>query len=804
MKLIILLCLLVFGTSHILANEPDLSMFDADTRVDIKSECTMTKIKEGIVPYYSCIEKNKSEIISYGYKPDLSMFDANTRVDIKSECTMTKIKEGILPYYDCLIEEAKKIEEFLSLSSIDRPPPGQIFCKREGRIYPKDKEIGCLKYTKQVSINEYCSYLFDKTNIKTNIFNVSIFKDILKKYSNNYIVYNCSEIEKNYVKFGNHICNLDQPIEFIREKALEFYNQEKLEDTFTCSKVGAFLNDPYSIGIMGWHYQSGTGVNKDLVEANKWYRLGVELNDNYSKVNLAKNLREGAGIIIDEKKSFNLVKEAAETGYAIAEADLGFHYLQSIGTPANYDKAFKYFNLAAEKGNIFAQGYLGWMYAGGRGTEKDFDLGFYWTKKAADQNDDFAQANLGWHYHNGFGVKKNYELAEEFYLKASEKGNEYAKDQLSKLKQQKEQEYAEKTKDLREENKWKQELDEILKKSKPIEEEYVAIKNTNIRKRPSIESEKIDLLTKDSVIYVIGQYNDWYIIRKFNQYGFVFSKLLDPKFQNNTEPSVAVFDDLQLIDPPKIIIDNPGKYHALVIGNNKYEYWSRLDAAVNDAQEIGQILESKYDFNVTPLIDADRDEIMNSIYDMREKLTVNDNLLIYFAGHGELDTKAERGYWIPIDGDLNKPTKWISNQYIIDQLKASEAKHIMVITDSCFSASLMRGKTKNNTSNSLNQLSKMKTRIILTSGGLGPVFDGGGENNHSVFASVLIDALLNQKEPFVTGEIFPQIREYVQNNVEPLYVCDDDGNCEEEYQTPEFSVLGKTGHAGGDFIFVPN
>ena len=153
---------------------------------------------------------------------------------------------------------------------------------------------------------------------------------------------------------------------------------------------------------------------------------------------------------------------------------------------------------------------------------------------------------------------------------------------------------------------------------------------------------------------------------------------------------------------------------------------------------------------------------------------------------------------------LNNPTKWISNQYIIDQLKASKAKHIMVIADSCFSASLMRGNNDINVNNSLNQLSKMKTRVILTSGGLGPVFDGGGDNNHSVFASVLINALLNQDQPFVTGEIFPQIRQYVQNNVEAMTICDDNGNCEEDFQTPEFSILGQTGHDGGDFIFVPN
>ena len=685
-------------------------------------------------------------------EPDLSMFDVGTQADIRVECLSIKSKDGIIPYYNCLKDEVRSIQEYFNQASND-----------EGKY---------------------------KTMCQ-------IFSDI-----------DCS----------NHICNTDQPIEFLREKALEFYNQEKLEDTFICSLAGAQLDDPYSNGITGWHFQFGIGTDKDLEEANKWYKKGVALDDNYSKVNLAKNLTEGIGIAINKKKAFELVKEAAETGYTVAEAELGFHYLQSIGTPANYELAFKYFKLAAEKNDIFAQSRLGWMYAGGRGTELDYDLGFYWTKMAADQNDDYAQANLGWHYHNGLGVEQDFDLADQYYKKAEAQGNEYAVDQLKILNDQlQEIQIREKNsvelsidrsrlKEI-EEQKAKQEkikyererIDRILKQSKPVEEEFVVLKNTNVRTMPSINSNKIDLLKKGSTIYVVGRYEDWYIIEISNlNYGFVYSDLLESL--DETDSSFTVSTKVN----SNITIDSIGNYYALVIGNNKYEYWSRLDAAVKDAKKIGQILESKYSFTVTSLIDADRDEIMNAIFDMRENLTANDNLLIYFAGHGELDKEAERGYWIPIDGDLNKPTKWISNQYIIDQLKASKAKHVMVIADSCFSASLMRGTKENNTSNSLNQLSKMKTRVILTSGGLGPVIDGGGENNHSVFASVLINALLNQNEPFVTGEIFPQIREYVQNNVEAMFVCDDNGDCEEDYQTPEFSVLGKTGHAGGDFIFIPN
>ena len=307
------------------------------------------------------------------------------------------------------------------------------------------------------------------------------------------------------------------------------------------------------------------------------------------------------------------------------------------------------------------------------------------------------------------------------------------------------------------------------------------------------ESDKLGKLKEGEVVYVVGKINNYFKVEiNEEKYGFIFHKLLTPFAPTNNQSQLSenIIDKLDV-----------GSYFALVIGNNKYQHWSRLDSAVNDANKIGQILSSKYNFKVTSLIDANRDEIMNAIFAMRENLKENDNLLIYFAGHGELDEEADRGYWIPVDGDIKNPTKWISNQYIIDQLKASKAKHIMVIADSCFSASLLRGNQEVNISNSLSQLSKMKTRVILTSGGLGPVFDGGGENNHSVFASVLINALLNQNKPFVTGEIFPQIREYVQNNVDALFVCDDNGNCEEDYQTPEFSVIGKTGHAGGDFIF---
>ena len=97
-------------------------------------------------------------------------------------------------------------------------------------------------------------------------------------------------------------------------------------DTYRCSLAGALLGDPYSTGILGWHYQEGLGVEKDIKKQINIMKK-AHLGDVLSKYNLAKNLSEGVGLPVDQTRAFKLVKEAAETGYDIAEAELAYYYL---------------------------------------------------------------------------------------------------------------------------------------------------------------------------------------------------------------------------------------------------------------------------------------------------------------------------------------------------------------------------------------------------------------------------------------------------------------------------------------------
>ena len=51
---------------------------------------------------------------------------------------------------------------------------------------------------------------------------------------------------------------------------------------------------------------------------------------------------------------------------------------------------------------------------------------------------------------------------------------------------------------------------------------------------------------------------------------------------------------------------------------------------------------------------------------------------------------AERGYWLPKDANTvesDDNTNWISNDDITNLLNKINAKHILVIADSCFSGS---------------------------------------------------------------------------------------------------------------------
>jgi hypothetical protein len=233
-------------------------------------------------------------------------------------------------------------------------------------------------------------------------------------------------------------------------------------------------------------------------------------------------------------------------------------------------------------------------------------------------------------------------------------------------------------------------------------------------------------------------------------------------------------------------------YYALIIGNNEYQYHEKLEAAVRDAEAVSQILENKYGFKITKLINANYADIVDGIINFTKNRNYNDNLLIYYAGHGELIQKENRGYWLPIDAGAEQDSKWISNQIIKDKIKATKAKHVLLMVDSCFAGALTRGGVSTQSIETLSSKNilryKMKkTRLVITSGGNEPVIDSDG-GDHSYFASKFLDILKNNDNVLQSLALFQGISRYVINNAQ---------------QTPGRTVIHGTGDDGGDFLFFP-
>jgi Caspase domain len=244
--------------------------------------------------------------------------------------------------------------------------------------------------------------------------------------------------------------------------------------------------------------------------------------------------------------------------------------------------------------------------------------------------------------------------------------------------------------------------------------------------------------------------------------------------QHGDEPTrgVTVADT-----PPAIPTTSDfGVYNAVVIGIDSYTHWPRLKYAEGDANRIADLLTQNYGFaadRVTRLLgtNATRQKVLSSLRQKLGDMTERDNLLIYYAGHGQLDPLTKTGFWIPADGELYDESSWIPFSTITDFLRAAgvRAKNIIVVTDSCYGGALARGgptpgtivPSASNVQRYMGELARRaakRSRQVLASGGYEQVPD------ESMFATLLERALQQNTYPAIDlellffSDIYPQIK----------------------------------------------
>ncbi|MGE5797608.1 MAG: caspase family protein [Ignavibacteria bacterium] len=272
------------------------------------------------------------------------------------------------------------------------------------------------------------------------------------------------------------------------------------------------------------------------------------------------------------------------------------------------------------------------------------------------------------------------------------------------------------------------------------------------------------------------------------------NKIVVEAVDGNLNSSIETFNITRKLED----IITAGRYIGLVIGINSYEgYWPELENAVNDAEEVAEVLIENYRFDTVYTIfdkEATRRNIIQKFEMLTRNVTKDDNLLIFYAGHGQFNKALNKGYWVPVDAAENSIADYISNNDVKTFIGGIPSKHTLLITDACFSGDIFRGpKTEsipfdpNNMERYYKEVYRKLSRLALTSGGVEEVMDDG-KDNHSIFTYYLLKALKENKLKYMdANQLFSEFRIAVTNNSE---------------QTPMLQVIRDTDDEGGQFVFI--
>ena len=164
------------------------------------------------------------------------------------------------------------------------------------------------------------------------------------------------------------------------------------------------------------------------------------------------------------------------------------------------------------------------------------------------------------------------------------------------------------------------------------------------------------------------------------------------------------------------------------------------------------------------------------------KVTSDDLLLIFYAGHGFFEEKTNIGYWLPSDATKKNKAKWYRNSALVENIRAINSKHTFLIADACFSGGIFKTRAPfNNASLEINDMLKRRSRKAMTSGSLVTVPD------KSIFMKYLIKALEENQNLYLTTEdLYDEVSHAMKNNsvIKPVY-----------------GEIQNTGDERGNFVF---
>jgi hypothetical protein len=208
-------------------------------------------------------------------------------------------------------------------------------------------------------------------------------------------------------------------------------------------------------------------------------------------------------------------------------------------------------------------------------------------------------------------------------------------------------------------------------------------------------------------------------------------------------------------DPgPKAPLAGPRNDRAVLFATDNYKIWSPLRNPVADAKAIADVLGPVYGFT-TQLVEApSKEQILATLREYAQlSYRPQDQLLVFFAGHGFFDEIFNDGYLVAAtDPRPNRSnSEFLPMSYLRTVLDSIPCPHILVIIDACFAGAfdqrIGEGPERGDVlydpvspDEFIGRRLAPRTRRYLTSGGKRYVPDGR-PGQHSPFVRALLAGL---------------------------------------------------------------
>jgi TPR repeat protein len=134
-------------------------------------------------------------------------------------------------------------------------------------------------------------------------------------------------------------------------QAVAHYRAREHASAAKLAAQAARAGNPTATYEMGYLYENGDGVPKDMAEAARWYMKGAAMREPAAEAAVGQLYENGRGVRDDWIEAAKWFRKSAEQGNAKGELRLGRAYQYGIGVPLDLGQAASWYDKAAAQGN---------------------------------------------------------------------------------------------------------------------------------------------------------------------------------------------------------------------------------------------------------------------------------------------------------------------------------------------------------------------------------------------------------------------------------------------------------------------